>query len=295
MFYFDAGLVIFCRIGQNALDGLRQVMTTLSAVVLTVLIPRLVTPPLRPENGRILAEIATVAGPALNAYIPRILTATLAGSDAGSSVSASALVDAVRTIVLALDEHGINEALEVLLPPACEEAPPRRAMALQLIADICRDTEVPLDDKLMTLIRAFLTAFGEHDAGVLQAAWGGLSAALPKLQGDRPAQLRPIMQVLTVPLGACLWHVCVGWSGCVADVTPRELPCDIHARTDARPDARTHNPHRRRQIAGGAASAGIDARWAAPRILHASRPRAVAPTGHRCTQCLANGNQRGRS
>ncbi len=60
------------------LDGLRQLMSTKSAVMLPFLVPRLTQLPMSTFNARALAQLASVAGDALNQYITSILGAYVA-------------------------------------------------------------------------------------------------------------------------------------------------------------------------------------------------------------------------
>lgn len=54
------------------MDGLRQVMAIKSRVVLPYLVPQLTAPP---PNTKALSILSSVAGEALNKYLPRILPA----------------------------------------------------------------------------------------------------------------------------------------------------------------------------------------------------------------------------
>ena len=75
---------------EQVLDGLQQVMAVKSHAVLPMMVPQLVTPPV---NTKALATLASVAGPALNRHLAKVIPA-LVGAAAENMEQVCLLLDA---------------------------------------------------------------------------------------------------------------------------------------------------------------------------------------------------------
>lgn len=100
--------------GENALDGLRQVMAIKSRVVLPYLIPHLTAPPV---NTKALSVLASVAGDALARHFNRLLPALLAAVTAAAGTPTEAQeVEYCQVVLLSVqDEQGIRAIMDELL------------------------------------------------------------------------------------------------------------------------------------------------------------------------------------
>ena len=74
---------------EQVLDGLQQVMAVKSHAVLPMMVPQLVTPPV---NTKALATLASVAGPALNRHLAKVIPA-LVGAAADNMEQVCLLLD----------------------------------------------------------------------------------------------------------------------------------------------------------------------------------------------------------
>lgn len=69
---------------EIVLDGLQQVMSIRSNVVLPMIIPRLIAPPI---NTRALALLSSVAGSALYRHLPKVIPALVTSLESKAAVS----------------------------------------------------------------------------------------------------------------------------------------------------------------------------------------------------------------
>lgn len=99
---------------EYALDGLRQVMSIKSRVVLPYLIPHLTAPPV---NTKALSVLASVAGDALARHFNRLLPALLAAVTAAAGTATEAQeLDYCQVVLLSVqDESGIRAIMDELL------------------------------------------------------------------------------------------------------------------------------------------------------------------------------------
>ena len=81
---------------ERVLDGLQQVMAVKSHAVLPMMVPQLVAPPV---NTRALATLASVAGPALNRHLTKVIPA-LVGAAAENMEEVCLLLEYVMVVSL---------------------------------------------------------------------------------------------------------------------------------------------------------------------------------------------------
>ncbi|KAL9896144.1 stalled ribosome sensor GCN1-like [Glossina fuscipes fuscipes] len=95
------------EVAENTLDGLRQVMSIKSRVVLPYLVPQLTAPPV---NTKVLSILVSVAVEALTKYLSKILCALLqALAEAQGTLNESQELEYCQTVILSVsDEVGIR-------------------------------------------------------------------------------------------------------------------------------------------------------------------------------------------
>jgi hypothetical protein len=182
---------------EDALDGLRQIMSQNSKVVLPFLVPRLTTPPLTVDNARALGTLASVAGADLNRYLPDITTRFLDALGSDALENPQAVQDAAEEMVLSLDEEGLQSCLNELSQVAQEGEAGLRRVAISLLGAVARKSEHAADEEVLyDLIESLLLAFCDPAEEVVQEAWGGLTSAVERITTGTAGYLDHIMSVL---------------------------------------------------------------------------------------------------
>jgi len=182
---------------EDAIDGLRQIMSENSKAVMPFLVPRLTEPPFTVDNARALGTLASVAGADLNRYLTEITTQFLDALGADDFDGAEEVQTAAEEMVLSLDEDGLQAVLNQLSQVAQEGSPKLRCVAISLLAEVARKSDHAEDeDILYDLIEALLLAFCDPSPEVVKAAWSGLSAAVERITTGTAGYLEHILSVL---------------------------------------------------------------------------------------------------
>jgi len=178
---------------DSALDGLSQIMTTKARIVLPYLVPRLTELPMTVDNAKALGSLTGVAGAPLNRYLTTIM-------DAFKSTFANENVDeyvaAAKNVVLSVDDEGLLDVYNALNSEAQDGEVASRKASIQLMRDLCAEGAQDLEDVLYDIIETLLLAFQDESSEVVYEAWGGLNAAMERIDTDKAACLDHIVGVL---------------------------------------------------------------------------------------------------
>uniref|UniRef100_A0A6P7FRK7 EIF-2-alpha kinase activator GCN1-like n=1 Tax=Diabrotica virgifera virgifera TaxID=50390 RepID=A0A6P7FRK7_DIAVI len=157
------------------LDGLRQVMAIKSRVVLPYLVPQLTAPP---ANTKALSILASVAGEALNKYLPRILPAlqTTLGSSRGTPEEAQQMEYCQAVVLSVVDEVGIRTVIDTLLENTRNENADQRRAAATLLCGFCANSKAQYTSHVPQLLRGLIHLCIDSDREVLQMSWEALNA-----------------------------------------------------------------------------------------------------------------------
>ncbi|XP_043189397.1 eIF-2-alpha kinase activator GCN1-like isoform X4 [Amphibalanus amphitrite] len=168
---------------EYVLDGLRQVMTIKSRVVLPYLVPQLVAPPV---NTKALSILASVAGDALTRHLNRILPALMSAmGDAEPGEAAAEQAGYCQSVILSVTEPaGVRVVIDELLEATRAGSTPRRRAAAALLASFCGQTRAEYEQHVSQLLRGLTHLFIDEDDKLLQSAWEGLSAVIKRLELD---------------------------------------------------------------------------------------------------------------
>ncbi|KAJ8966633.1 hypothetical protein NQ314_003400 [Rhamnusium bicolor] len=158
------------------LDGLRQVMAIKSRVVLPYLVPQLTAPP---ANTKALSILASVAGEALNKYLPRILPALQAAlaSSRGTPEEPQAIVD----------EIGIRTIIDTMLENTRNENADQRRAAATLLCGFCANSKAQYTAHIPQLLRGLVHLCTDTDRDVLQMSWEALNAVTKTMEPKQQA------------------------------------------------------------------------------------------------------------
>ncbi|KAH1001345.1 eIF-2-alpha kinase activator GCN1-like isoform X2 [Dendroctonus ponderosae] len=171
---------------ECTLDGLRQVMAIKSRVVLPYLVPQLTAPP---ANTKALSILASVAGEALNKYLPRILPAlqkALATSK-GTPEEAQELEYCQAVILSVVDDVGIRTVIDTMLQNTKTEDADQRRAAATLLCAFCANSKAQYAAHVPQLLRGLIFLMTDNDRDVLQRAWEALNAVTKTLEPKQQA------------------------------------------------------------------------------------------------------------
>ncbi|PKA55682.1 hypothetical protein AXF42_Ash011974 [Apostasia shenzhenica] len=163
---------------DTALDGLKQILSVRTSAVLPHILPKLVHLPISAFNAHALGALAEVAGPALGAHVGTILTALLVGmGDDVQDVSCSAK-KAAETVVLVVDEEGVEFLLSELLKGVAENKALMRRGSCYLIGYFFRNSKLYLVDETPDMISTLIILLSDPDPATVMAAWEALGSVV---------------------------------------------------------------------------------------------------------------------
>lgn len=167
-------------VAENTLDGLRQVMSIKSRVVLPYLVPQLTCPPV---NTKALSILVSVAGDALTKFLPKILSALLeALSESYGTPNEQQEIDYCQTVILSVsDETGIRTIMDTLLISSNSSDLCTRKSTASLLSAFCIHSPGDYSQYIPQLFRCLLKLMVEEDRDILQKSWEGLNAVVKGL------------------------------------------------------------------------------------------------------------------
>ncbi|KAH8265099.1 hypothetical protein KR026_010349, partial [Drosophila bipectinata] len=167
-------------VAENTLDGLRQVMSIKSRVVLPYLVPQLTCPPV---NTKALSILVSVAGDALTKFLPKILSALLeALSESYGTPHEQQEIDYCQTVILSVtDETGIRTIMDTLLISSNSSDLCTRKSTASLLSAFCIHSPGDYSQYIPQLFRCLLKLMVEKDRDILQKSWEGLNAVVKGL------------------------------------------------------------------------------------------------------------------
>ncbi|KAJ1694352.1 hypothetical protein LUZ63_011050 [Rhynchospora breviuscula] len=170
---------------DTALDGLKQILSVRTSVVLPHILPKLVQPPLSAFNAHALGALAEVAGPGLSPHIGTVLPAlVIAMADEDKEVQSSAK-KAAETVVLVVDEEGTEILLSELLRGASDAQAVMRRGSCYLIGYVFKNSKLYLVDEAGDMISTLIVLLSDNDSATVSAAW----EALGRVIGSVPKEL----------------------------------------------------------------------------------------------------------
>ncbi|XP_060530072.1 stalled ribosome sensor GCN1 [Cylas formicarius] len=171
---------------ECTLDGLRQVMAIKSRVVLPYLVPQLTAPP---TNTKALSILASVAGEALNKYLPRILPALqLALANSKGTAEEVQQLEYCQAVVLSVtDEVGIRTIIDTMLENTRSDNADQRRAAATLLCGFCANSKAQYTAHVPQLLRGLIHLCTDSDKDVLQMSWEALNAVTKSLEPKQQA------------------------------------------------------------------------------------------------------------
>nr|XP_036221655.1 eIF-2-alpha kinase activator GCN1-like [Bactrocera oleae] len=175
-------------VAEYTLDGLRQVMTIKSRVVLPYLVPQLTSTPV---NTKALSILVSVAGDALTKYLPKILDALLhALSDAQGTAYEYQELDYCQAVILSVtDEIGVRTIVDTLMMSAKSDCINIRKSASSLLCVFCTHSPGDYSQYVPQLLRSLLRLMADSNRDILQNSWDALNSVVKTLDSTQQIAL----------------------------------------------------------------------------------------------------------
>ncbi|KAM0941961.1 putative armadillo-like helical, translational activator Gcn1, TOG domain-containing protein [Dioscorea sansibarensis] len=175
------------KTSDTALDGLKQILSVRTAAVLPHILPKLVHPPISAFNAHALGALAEVAGAGLNSHVGTILPALLiAMGDVDVNLRNSAK-KAAETVVLVIDEEGVESLIAELLKGAGDGQALMRRGSAYLMGYFFKNSNLYLVDEAPDMISTLIGLLSDIDSATVMAAW----EALGRVIGSVPKEVLP--------------------------------------------------------------------------------------------------------
>lgn len=172
---------------DTALDGLKQILSVRSTAVLPHILPKLVQLPLTAFNAHALGALAEVAGPGLNSHISVILLPLLSAMNDDNLDVKNLAKKAAETVVLVIDEEGIEPLLSELLKGVNDNQASMRRSSSYLIGYFFKNSKLYLVDEASNMISALIILLGDSDSDTVLVSW----EALVRVIGFLPKEMLP--------------------------------------------------------------------------------------------------------
>ena len=171
-------------IAECTLDGLRQVISIKSRVVLPILIPQLTSSPV---NTKALSIFASVAGEALTKFLPKILPSVLNSLAASiGTQEESQETEYCQLVVLAVsDDTGIRTIIDTLMETSRSNELEMKKAAATLLFAFCNNCTGDYSSYIAQLLNGLLKLFAEQDKEILVRSWEALDAVTKTLNSTQ--------------------------------------------------------------------------------------------------------------
>ncbi|GAB2287177.1 eIF-2-alpha kinase activator GCN1 [Dionaea muscipula] len=166
---------------DTALDGLKQILSVRTAAVLPHILPKLVHVPLTEFNAHALGALAEVAGPGLSPHLGTVLPVLLTAMDDENLVVQDLAKKAAETVVLVIDEEGIEPLVSELLKGIGDSKASVRRNASYLIGYFFENSKQYLVDEAPNMISTLIVMLSDPDSATILVAWEALSRVISSI------------------------------------------------------------------------------------------------------------------
>ncbi|XP_056168131.1 protein ILITYHIA isoform X1 [Syzygium oleosum] len=172
---------------DTALDGLKQILSVRTAAILPHILPKLVQLPLSAFNAHALGALAEVAGPGLNFHLGTVLPALLSAMGGDDVEVQTVAKEAAETVVLVIDEEGIESLLSELLKGVADSQASIRRSSSYLIGYLFKNSKLYLVDEAPNVISTLIVLLSDQDSATVVVSWEALS----RVVGSVPKEVLP--------------------------------------------------------------------------------------------------------
>ncbi|CAI9767444.1 unnamed protein product [Fraxinus pennsylvanica] len=166
------------QMSATALDGLKQILSVRTTVVLPHILPKLVNLPLNAFNAHALAALAEVAGPGLDFHLGTVLPALLSAMSDGDEDVQTLAKKAAETVVLVIDEEGVESLILELLKGVGDYQASIRLSSSYLIGYFFQNSKLYIVDEAPNMISALIILLSDTDPATVEVAWEALSRVI---------------------------------------------------------------------------------------------------------------------
>ncbi|CAL5425760.1 unnamed protein product [Camellia sinensis] len=159
---------------DTALYGLKQILNVRTAAVLPHILPKLVHPPLWAFNAHALGALAEVAGPGLDFHLSIVVPALLTAVDDDNMEVQNLAKKAVETVVLVIDEEGIEPLISELLKGVGDHQASIRRSSSYLLGYFFKNSKLYLVDEAPNVITTLIVLLSDSDSATVAIAIPGL-------------------------------------------------------------------------------------------------------------------------
>ncbi|KAA8538955.1 hypothetical protein F0562_025647 [Nyssa sinensis] len=172
---------------ETALDGLKQILSVRTTAVLPHILPKLVHLPLSAFNAHALGALAEVAGPGLDFHLGTILPALLSAMGDDDMDVQNLAKKAAETVVLVIDEEGIESLISELLKGVGDSQASIRRSSSYLIGYFFKNSKLYLVDEAPNMISTLIILLSDSDSATVPVTWEALSRVI----GSVPKEVLP--------------------------------------------------------------------------------------------------------
>lgn len=162
---------------SDALDGLKQIITVRSSVILPYLLPIVMEPPITSANAAALASIADVAGKAiyqhLSSVLPALLDAMYDGSDETGKENAR---KAAVAIIGEVRDDGVHLLFREFFTHIKSPSAVRRRGTAFLIGSFLASAQCEYDSYVGSILLALMLLLADEDVDAQKQTIGALEA-----------------------------------------------------------------------------------------------------------------------
>ncbi|KAL2345847.1 hypothetical protein Fmac_007132 [Flemingia macrophylla] len=163
---------------DNALDGLKQILSVRTSAVLPHILPKLVHPPMSAFNAHALGALAEVAGPGLNFHLATVLPPLLSAMGDEDKDVQTLAKEAAETMVLVIDEEGVEPLISELVKGVNDSQAVIRRSSSYLIGYFFKNSKLYLVDEAPNMISTLIILLSDPDSSTVTVAWEALSRVI---------------------------------------------------------------------------------------------------------------------
>eukprot|EP00698_Gefionella_okellyi_P016583 TRINITY_DN4753_c0_g1_i1.p1 TRINITY_DN4753_c0_g1~~TRINITY_DN4753_c0_g1_i1.p1 ORF type:complete len:2587 (+),score=586.43 TRINITY_DN4753_c0_g1_i1:38-7798(+) len=173
--------------GGSALEGLKQILSVRSHVVLPYLIPKLMQPPITAFRARALASLAEVAGGSLSTHLGTLLPALIDATSSDDLDTAEAASLAAQNVALALPADWLHVLMSEIQKGLTTRKAHIRIGNATLVTAISAGGKVNLEAHLTMLLQELIQLLDDEEPKVVVAAHAALDALCKTIRKDDQA------------------------------------------------------------------------------------------------------------
>ncbi|GMF97863.1 binding protein [[Candida] boidinii] len=180
---------------DDALSALQEIMSTKSDIIFPILIPSLLTPPIK---ARALSALAQVAGPALFKRLSTIIN-SLTDSIINEDGVRSELLQALTNVLLSVDsDDGCHPLLQQILSLVRHEDSKRVAVIYEVLPQFFNSTVIDYSVYTHDIVTSCIMALDNEDKEIAKNSFETLSVLVKKQSKESLEKLvRPAQQSLS--------------------------------------------------------------------------------------------------